>query len=125
MLRNVLKLVVKHLRTHPLAKIQFPTPAKMGVFTSMVNNRESLIHDVIGFMDGVSLKTECTSEKVVQNAFYSGYECDTVVNNVFAYGPDGKVFIAAINFPGSWADGLLVHIFLFDSQEDRPLQHMC
>ena len=118
MLRNVLKLVVKHLRNHPLAKIQFPTPAKMGLFASMVNNREPSIHDVIGFMDGVSLKTECTSEKVAQNAFYSGYECDTVVNNVFAYGPDGKVFIAAINFPGSWADGSLC-AHLFDSIRRR------
>jgi hypothetical protein len=28
-----------------------------------------------------------------------------MVNNVFAYGPDGKVFLCAINFPGSWPDG--------------------
>jgi hypothetical protein len=40
-------------------------------------------------------------------AFYSSYECDTLVSNVLAYGPDGKVFIAEINFLGSWADGLL------------------
>ena len=30
-----------------------------------------------------------------------------MVNNVFVYGPDGKVFFAAIHFPGSWADGAL------------------
>jgi hypothetical protein len=30
-----------------------------------------------------------------------------MVNNVFAYGPDGEVFFVAINFPGSWADGAL------------------
>ena len=35
-----------------------------------------------------------------------------MVNNVFAYGPDGKVFLAAINFPGSWADGSLTSRFL-------------
>jgi len=35
-----------------------------------------------------------------------------MVNNVFAYGPDGKVFFAAINFPGSWADGSLTARFL-------------
>jgi hypothetical protein len=28
-----------------------------------------------------------------------------MVNNIFAYGPDGKVFLAAINFSGSWYDG--------------------
>ena len=27
-----------------------------------------------------------------------------MVNNVFADGPDGKVFLCTINFPGSWHD---------------------
>jgi hypothetical protein len=84
----------------------------------MINNREHSIDDVIGFMDGASLATECTSEATTQNAFYSGYECDTVINNVFAYGPDGKVFIAAIKCPGSWADGSLSSLF-FDSIRRR------
>ena len=35
-----------------------------------------------------------------------------MVNNVFAYGPDGKVFYAAVNFPGSWVDGSLTAHFL-------------
>ena len=90
----------------------------MQTFASMINNREHSFDDVIGFMDGVSLATECTSEATTQNAFYSGYECDTVINNVFAYGPDGKVFIAAINSPGSWADGSLSSLF-FDSIRRR------
>ena len=34
------------------------------------------------------------------------------MNNVFTYGPDGKVFFAAINFPGSWAEGSLCAWFL-------------
>ena len=101
MLRNVLKLAVQNLRFHPLARIKFPSLEKMQMFASMINNHEPSIDDVIGFMDGVSLATECTSERMTQNAFYSGYVCDTVVNNGFAYGPDGKVFIAAINCLGS------------------------
>ncbi len=42
---------------------------------------------------------------------YCRYDCDTMVNNVFAYGPDGKVFFAAINFPGRWADSSLTACF--------------
>ena len=112
MLRNMLKLVVRRLRCHPLARIKFLSPDKMQLFALMINNHEPPIDDVIGFMDGVSLKTECTSEHVTQNAFYSGYECDTTVNSVFTYGPDGKVFITAINFPSGWADGSLCEGFL-------------
>ena len=71
----------------------------------MIRNCKPTVDDVIGFMDGILLATECTSEKITQNAFYSGYQCDAMINNVLGYGPDGKVFIAAINFPGSWVDG--------------------
>jgi hypothetical protein len=55
----------------------------------------------------------CRMDKhVKQNAYYCGYDCDTMVNNVFAYGPNGKVFFAAINFLGSWAGGSLTAHFL-------------
>ena len=81
-------------------------------FAGMVQSREPLVDDVIGFMDGVSIPAECTDERFEQNAFYCSYDCDTMVNNVFAYGPDGKVFFAAVNFPGGWADGALTARFL-------------
>lgn len=51
-------------------------------------------------------------EHIKQNAFYCGYNCDMMVNNVFTYGPDGKVFVCAIHYPGSWADGILTSWFL-------------
>jgi hypothetical protein len=101
----MLRLVVRRLKKHPLARVKFPNEEKMHHFASLVQGREPQIHDVIGFMDGVALSTECSSEQVVQNAYYNGYHSDTMVNNIFAYGPDGKVFLAAINFPGSWHDG--------------------
>jgi hypothetical protein len=56
---------------------------------------------------------ECTSKRVQQNEFYCGYDCNTMVNNVFAYGPNGKVFFAAVNFPVSWADGNSTAQFLY------------
>ena len=33
------------------------------------------------------------------------------MNNIFIFGPDGKIFFCAINFPGSWADGTLTAQF--------------
>ncbi len=78
---------------------------------NMAKARELLAEDVISFMDGVSFQMECTSKRVEQNTFYCGYNCDTMVNNVFAFGPNGKVFFAAVNFPGSWADGSLTGWF--------------
>ncbi len=57
-------------------------------------------------MDGVSFRAKCMVNTIDQNEMYCGYDCNTMVNNVFAYGPDGKVFFAAIYFPGIWADGI-------------------
>jgi hypothetical protein len=71
-----------------------------------------MVDNFISFMDGVSFPVQCTDEWLAQNAMYCGYDCDTMVNNVFAYGPDGTVFFAAVNFPGSWADGSLTTRFL-------------
>jgi hypothetical protein len=59
---------------------------------------EPMVDNIIGFMDGVSFPVQCTEERLAQNAIYYGYDCNTMVNNVFAYGPDGKVFFVVINF---------------------------
>ncbi len=108
----MLRLVILRLSNHPIAQVRFPDPEKMRQFAKMVQLRAPIVSDVIGFMDGVSIPAKCTDERIEQNAFYCGYDCDTMVNNVFAYGPDGKVFFAAINFPGSWAHGALTARFL-------------
>ncbi len=54
-----------------------------------------------------------TDERIQQNAYYCGYDCDTMVNNVLVFGPDGKEVFCAINYLGSCLDGTLTtHFFL-------------
>ncbi len=108
----MLKKILHALRDHPFAKAKFPDREKMREYAAMAEVREPFVNAIIGFMDGVSFSTECTDERVEQNLMYCGYDCNTMVNNALAYGPDGKVFFAAINFPGSWADGSLMAQFL-------------
>ena len=95
----MLKRTVRLLRGHPLAKVLFPNEAKMSA--DMVQLREPMVDDIIGVMDGVSFPVQCTDERLAQNAIYCGYDCDTMVNNVFAYGPDGKVFLLLSTFQGA------------------------
>ncbi len=91
----------------------------------MVQAREPLVDNIIGFMDGVSFPAKCTDDRIAQNAMYCGYDCDTMVNNMFPYGPDGKVFFAAINFPGSWADGSLTSRFLHQMKRRMASYKIC
>ena len=86
-------------------------------FAEMISTREPTILIVIGFMDGLGLATEMTDERIEQNAYFWGYDCDTMVNNVLVFGPDGKVFFCAINYPGSWSDGTLAARFFSHIKE--------
>lgn len=109
--RVIIKMMhklVRVLKRNDFAAVRFPSEEKACDFAELISSREPQAKNVIGFMDGLSLHTECTSEQLTQNAFYNGYHGDTMVNNVLAYGPDGKVFFCCLNYPGSWHDAAIV-----------------
>jgi hypothetical protein len=69
----------------------------------MISLRKPTISNVIGFKDGLGLATEMTSKRIQQNAYYCGYDCDTMINNVLVFGPDGKViFVQLIIQAAGW-----------------------
>jgi hypothetical protein len=102
---------VKWLRFHLLARIKFPDEQKMQQFAEMISIREPTISNVIGFMDGLGLATEVTDKRIQQNAYYCGYDCDTMVNNVSVFGPDGKVFFVPLIIQGAGRMGLSLLVF--------------
>ena len=77
----MLKKVVRTLGYHPIAQIKFPDAMRMRKFTDMVNEREPLVDDIIGFMDGVSFPSECTDKRVKQNAYYNNHNCARKIPN--------------------------------------------
>ncbi len=52
-------------------------------------------------MDRLGLATEMTRERIQQNAYYCGYDCDTMVNNALVFDPDGKVFFVQLIIRGA------------------------
>ncbi len=86
-------MTVKRLRYHPLARIKFPDEQKMQMFAEMIRLREPTISNMIGFMDILRLAREVTDKRIQQNAYYCGYDCNTTINNVLVFGPNGKVFL--------------------------------
>jgi hypothetical protein len=97
----------------------------MEYYAQLIHQQEPAVDDVIGFMDGVSLTSKCTSEPVVQNSMYSGYHSDTMVNNLFAYAPDETLIFCAINFLGSWYDGSIMANILLYIQKMIGAYKMC
>jgi hypothetical protein len=100
-LKRILHMTVKRLRNHPLARIEFPNKEKMRLFMDMISLHEPSISNTVGFMDGLGLAMEMTCEQIEQNAYYCGYDCNTMVNNILVFGPNGKIFFCTINYPGS------------------------
>lgn len=68
----VLKLIVRNLRRHQAAKIQFPSEQKLEEFEQLITAREPLASGIVGFADGLALPIECSHEERVQNTFYNG-----------------------------------------------------
>jgi hypothetical protein len=104
-----------------MAAVKFLDAAKMEYFARLIHQCEPEVDDVIGFMDCLSLVSDCTSEVFEQNAMYNGYHSETMVNNIIAYG----VFLAAINFPGSWHDGSITANILLYIHERIGNYKMC
>ncbi len=104
-------MTVKWFCYHLLARIKFPDGQKMQLFVEMIRLRESTILNIIGFMDGLGLATEMTDERIQQNAYYCGYNCDTMVISILIFGPNGKAIFCAIVYPGSWSDETLTTCF--------------
>jgi hypothetical protein len=119
--KKKLRMTVKQLRFHPLARIKFLDEQKMQRFAEMTSLREPTISNVIRFMDGLGLAMELTDEIIQQNAYYCWYDCDTMVNNVLVFGPDGKVFFCAINYPGSWLDWTLTTCFFLHKKKESVI----
>ena len=76
----------------------------MQYYAALVPRRKPEVENVIGFVDGLTLRIQCFDSEEQQRRYYNGYYHDTCCNNVFAFGLDGKIFYACLNFPGSLHD---------------------
>lgn len=103
-IRKLMKLICEKLKRHPASEVSFPDDNEMRVYANMVQFREPMVNNVIGFVDGLSLAVQCSDDILQQNAAYNGYSHDTCVTNVFAFSPLGKIMYCAYNYPGSWHD---------------------
>jgi len=102
--KRLMKRTVKALRNYAEAKVSFPTVEIMRIYADMIQDREPTVDDVIGFLDGVSIPIQCSDYPEEQAMFYNGYHCDTMINNIFLFAPNGKITYSVFNAPGSWHD---------------------
>jgi hypothetical protein len=71
-INRMLRWVVKKPKNHPLAKVRFPAADKMALFTQLIQAHDPLLDYILGFLNGFSLASECSSEVIEQNTMYNG-----------------------------------------------------
>lgn len=104
-IRDMTQLVCEKLQSHEYSKFRLPkTREEMNNHAELIRQREPLVTNCIGFVDGLAIPIECSGDMEEQAKYYNGYQGTTTVNNVFAFSPTGKIMFAAINYVGSWHD---------------------
>jgi hypothetical protein len=86
------------------AAVQWPTSERMAQLASLVQARDARISSCFGFLDGLHLATQNSSEVNTQNAYYNSWLAGTTISCAYVFSPEGDVLWASLNCPGSWHD---------------------
>ena len=103
-IHECLKDLERILPTMPDARLQFPNFSQALEFAKQVKRRANDLDGVFGFVDGCSFPMKEPSDMIIQARFYNSWKRYVSVANVFGYTPDGCIFYARINYPGSCGD---------------------
>jgi hypothetical protein len=79
------------------ARVQWPTPTDLALFSSMVESRSGL-PNVWGFVDGLALTIAAPTEG--PRAWYNGWKSRYQCTNIFVFTPDGCIAYARYNNAG-------------------------
>lgn len=106
-IKEMMGLLVAKLSRNGSSCVKFPSKLEMAHYAELCRRRQPIVHNVIGFVDGLSIPVQCNDSEEAQKKDYNGYHRDTACNNVFAFSPTGRVIYACINYPGSWHDSMV------------------
>jgi hypothetical protein len=106
-LRLGMETLAQVLQNMEDAEVRWPSHEEMYAFALAIRGDDAPtdIFWPFAFVDGLALPIEQPSGVIEQNNYYSGYHHCTVVNNIFAFGPDGCIMWYSVNNPGHHADG--------------------
>jgi len=93
---------------HPLSKVKLPNREKKLQITATIQSHEPLVNDVWA----VSLLLPSAQMRNSWKIRCISYDCDTTINHIITYGPNGNVFFCAMNFPISWSDSAVIAWFM-------------
>lgn len=106
-IRYGLELLVHALRNMKEAAMSWPGQniELLKEYESLiVQKHSSLLKGAFGFVDGLHLPIQTSSDMATQNAFYNGWVHAHFTSNIFVFSPKGEISSATINALGSHHD---------------------
>ncbi|KAG8728805.1 hypothetical protein FRC11_010158 [Ceratobasidium sp. 423] len=100
-------IMLEILRKIPEGRIEWPDENLMEKYSDVITNKHrnaEYLDGAFGFMDGLNLLVETSTNPQLQQPYFNGWLHAHVVGNVLVFAPDGTVIAACINTPGSWHD---------------------
>ena len=94
-----LQILSSTLRKIPAARIEWPHGETFNQFTHHIVERHNRLFGAFGFIDGLKLPVEESSDQDIENAMYNGWLHDHYISNILAFGPDGAYFIFLAHLP--------------------------
>ena len=99
-----IRLLLKALKSEPLAMIRMPTMDEASSFKNAFISKYSILKKVFCVADCLQLYLEQSGNYIIQNLFYNGWKHDHYVSNVFVFSPNGVVVACAANALGAMHD---------------------
>jgi len=113
---NTLSLTLSKM---PAAQIRWPTERQMQEYSDMIETRHgSILRGGFGFVDGLNLKVQTSSDPMVENMTYNGWLHGHFISSVIAFAPTGEIIYLVTNCPGSWHDAKIASS-LYDKLQER------
>jgi hypothetical protein len=81
---------VRVLRHLPESQVTWPTQAEMIESAELIHRRHLAIDGAFGFIDGLSLPVETSSDPRTQEATYNGWHHSRRINNILVFAPTGE-----------------------------------
>ena len=106
-LRFGIRVVVKILAKHPLARVKLPSRENVALFQRAVAAKYAYLPEVWATADGLNLYFEAAGDNVIQEMFYNGWLHGHFISNIFVFAMDGTICICALNAPGTMHDSTL------------------
>jgi hypothetical protein len=101
------RLLLKMLRSDPLAIVSMPTADEIESFVSAISAKYPALTNCWGAMDGLKIRLEKAGNPNVQNVFFNGWTHDHYISNLFLFSPDGKIRACYVNAPGTMHDSTM------------------